>query len=188
MNDSRHLWALSAEISAVIERWLQEHEQKRLYVRFKKVDQLRLTRLQVWSWRHFVSVEEILSLTLPYLRKSMTVSQKARYGLGCSVAALTGRGNEKILIEAIRQKYPGAENRDIWRAEERQKQLAAEAAEDMDGLVARDKPERGLFDCDSVPDYIKSYRGRVLGVRRKLSLEAGNPLRRRKIYRGSPWI
>lgn len=188
MNDARHLWTLAAEISAVIESWLQEHEGKRIYVRFKKIDLLRLTRLQVWSWRYKVSIEEILSLTLPYLRKSLSTVQKSRYGLGCSVASLTGIGNEKILIEALHQRYPGGEHVDAWRDDERRKQLDAEEHEELDGLPVRSKQVKGMFDCDSVPVFLKSYRDRVIGIRRKMASEVDNPRRRRKRYRGNPWI
>jgi hypothetical protein len=187
MNSSRHLWTLSAAISATIERWLQEHEHKRIYVRFKKIDLLRLTRLQVWSWRHKVSIEEILSLTLPYLRKSLSTNQKARYGLGCSIASLTGIGNEKILIEAIHQKYPGGEHRDVWRDQERRRQLEVERQEEMDGLPVREKVVKGMFDCDSIPVFLQSYRARVVGTRRKLAAEASDSKRKRKHYRGNPW-
>lgn len=188
MNDTKHLWALAGEISALIEAWLQEHEGKTLYARFKKTDLLRLTRLRVWSWRHKVSIDEILSLTLPYLRKSLSSTQKSRYGLGCSIASLTGIGNEKILIEAIRQKYPGGEERDIWRQTERQKQLDAEAVEDSDGLPVRHRAMKSLFDCDSVPVYLKSYRERVLGTRQKMAAESSRASRKRKLYRGNAWL
>lgn len=188
MNSAKHLWALAGEISAIIESWLSEHEGKTLYAHFKKVDLLRLTRLQVWSWKYKVSIDEILSLTLPYLRKSLSSTQQTRYGLGCSIASLTGLGNEKILVEAIRQKYPGAEHRDIWRQAERRKQLDLELEEDSDGLPVRHRVMPGMFDCDSVVGYLKSYRVHVLGVRQKLAAESSRASRKRKLYRGNPWL
>lgn len=185
MSADRQLWRLSQRISTLIGLWLKEHEGKTLYVQFKPADMLRLTRLQVWSWRHKVSVDEILTLTLPYLRKSLRNEQKKRYGLGCSIAALTGAGNEKILIEAIRQKYPGGEHRDIWRQSERQRQLDAEAGEESDGTAVRARPASSLFDADSIAAYIKSYRARIAVKRRQAEVQ---PWRRRKRYAGNPWL
>jgi hypothetical protein len=189
MNDAAHVWKLSGDIVAVIETWLREKEGKLLYAHFKRVDLLRLTRLQVWSWRHRVDIDEILSLTLPYLRKSLSSGQKTKYGLGCSVAALTGVGNEKILIEALNQKYPGGENRDIWRQEERQRQLDRESAEASGGLSTRSRRSpTGILESDSVASYLQSYRARVLGVRHRLSAQSGSVKRKRKHYRGNPWL
>jgi hypothetical protein len=188
VNSAKHLWSLAGEITAIIETWLREHEGKLLYAHFKRVDTLRLTRLQVWSWRHRVSIDEILSLTLPYLRKSTSGAQKSRYGLGCSVAALTGMGNEKILIEAIKLKYPGAEHRDIWRHEQRRRQLEAEAVEDSDGLQIKPRTVKSLLECDSVSGYIKSYREQVISTRRKMDAAISAPKRRRKLYQDNPWF
>jgi hypothetical protein len=187
VNQARHLWTLAGEITAVIEHWLKEREGKLLYAHFSKTDMLRLSRLQVWSWRHKVPIDEILSLTLPYLRKSLRSDQKARYGLGCSIAALTGVGNEKILIEAIKIKYPGGEHRDIWRERERLVQIEREAEEDADGLQVKSSG-RSLLECDSVPLFLESYRRRVLAARRIASKETINSKRRRKRYRGNPWL
>lgn len=188
MNDTRYLWMLADQIAAVIVRWLKEHENKDLYVRFKRIDMLRLTRLQVWSWRHMVSIEEILTLTLPYLRKSLSSRQKSSYGLGCSIAALTGVGNEKILIEALRLRYPGGEYRDIWREQERRRQLEAEATEDSDGLHLRVPTARGLLDYNSTADFLSSYRARVIGQRIKMNNSLNGARRKRKKYRGNPWL
>ena len=188
MNDAAHIWKLSSDMVAVIENWLREKENKLLYAHFKRIDLLRLTRLQVWSWRYKVDVEEILSLTLPYLRKSLSSSQKKKYGLGCSVAALTGVGNEKILIEALNIKYPGAEHRDIWRERERRRQLAREAGEDTGGMTTRVRVPASMLESDSVASYIQSYRTRVLGARHKMEAEVGSAKRRRKYYRGNPWL
>lgn len=188
MNGSRHLWTIAGEVQAVIARYLEEREGKRFYGKFKRIDMLRLTKLRVWSWRYKVGIEEILILTLPYLRKSLSTQQKARYGLGCSVAALTGAGNEKILVEALRQKYPGNEHQDAWRERERRKQLEAEEIEETDGLQVRARQARGMLESDSVKHYIESYRRRVLGMRRKMNQQLGSARRKRKHYRGNPWL
>jgi hypothetical protein len=188
MNDAAHIWKLSGDMVAVIETWLRENEDKLLYAHFKKTDLLRLTRLQVWSWRYKVPVDEILSLTLPYLRKSLSSGQQKRYGLGCSVAALTGIGNEKILIEALNIKYPGAEYRDIWFQQERQRQLDREAEEASDGMPARVRPVVGILEADSVASYLQSYRARVLKTRRRMEAEVCSTKRRRKHYQGNPWL
>jgi hypothetical protein len=182
------LWALANEIRGVIVRWLLEHEGKQFYGRFKKVDLLRLTRLEVWSWRHKVSVEEILTLTLPYLRKTLTAAQKTRYGLGCTVAALTGSGNEKILINALAQVYPGNEHRGIWRRSEQRRQMEAERAEETDGLPIREKKFKGIMEAESVEAFVQAYNNRALRARASLNNELRSAKRKRKHYRFNPWL
>ena len=166
---------------------MKEREGKTLFVRFKPIDRLRLTRLRVWCWRYHIELDELLSLVLPYLRKSITTQQKARFGLGVSIAALTGIGAEKILIEALKQKYPGGEYIEDWRERERNRQLLAERTEDMDGLrPARFSGPFRILDAESPSDYLKSYRQRVTAKRDSLR-SAQSDKSRRKPYRFNPW-
>lgn len=180
---------MGQEIATRIEAWIREREGKRVFPgRLKRADLLRLTRLRVWSWQYKVEIEEILSLTLPYLRKSTVGQMKSRYGLGCTIAALTGTGNEKILVEALRLKYPGGEHRDIWRDAQRAAQLAAEEYEDNDGLVPHSRRVKGLLESDSTADFLSSYRRRVLAARSRNAAELGSARRRRKKYYLNPWL
>ena len=188
MSAESHLWTLANEIRGVVIRWLEEHEGKQFYGKFKRVDMLRLTRLEVWSWRHRVPVEEILTLTLPHLRKTLTVGQKTRYGLGCNVASLTSEANERILINALAQEYPSSEHRNRWRDREQQKQLDAERLEENGGLPVKAKRVRGILEFDSVEDFLQSYNNRVQSARRRMGNELASTKRKRKHYRFNPWL
>ena len=188
MKEADQIWALADSIATRIQQWLEAHEGKRVYLQFKRVDLLRLTRLQVWSWRHYVSIEEILTLTLPYLRKSMRSEQKNRYGLGVSIAALTGEANEKILIEAIQQQYPDNEHIARWRQEEQERQLLAEQLEETGGLAVRVPALVSILEADSVEDFLQRYSNRVTAARNRFREVHTDPKRKRKLYRGNPWL
>lgn len=149
---------------------------------------LRLCRLQVWSWRHRVSIEEILSLVLPYLRKTVGTDQKQRYGLGVSVATLTGKTGEVILVEALAKKYPGNEHVDRWRQIEQERQLRAEQMEETDGLAVRAPKLVSIMEADSVEDYLKRYTQRIRMARKQFRDTQADPERKRKAYRGNPWL
>jgi hypothetical protein len=168
-------------------RWLEAREGKSIYGKFKRIDILRMVKLQVWSWRYRLEIEEILDLVVPYLRDTVTTKQKKKYGLGCSIASLTGDGSEKILVNAIAQEYPDGEHKYAWRQREQQRQLEAERLEESDGLVVKERAPRGILDFDSVEEFLQYSARRVERIRRKRSAEYG-PKRRSKKYRGNPWL
>jgi hypothetical protein len=189
MQQISYVWATAQGVTKEIVRWLEEREGKKFFARFKQPDLLRLTRLQVWSDRHHVSVYEILSLVLPCLRKTVATHTKKRYGLGVSIAALTGAGAEKILIEAIVQTYPEAEHISEWRERERLRQLEAEAKEERGGLVSRHR--RGpmnVLDAETPQDFVKSYSKRVIAERKHIRAAYSDPKRKELKYRFSPWL
>jgi hypothetical protein len=188
-NQVSFVWSTAQGVVAEIERWLKDKEGKTLFIRFKPADLLRLTRLQVWSYRHRVSVYDILSLVLPYLRKTIASHNTKRYGLGVSIAALTGAGAEKILIEAINQTYPEREHIAEWRENERQRQLDVEASEERGGLgTTRVSGPLCVLDADSPKEFIKSYSKRVIANRQRSRVAYGDPKRRELRHRGNPWL
>lgn len=189
MQQMSYVWATAQSVTKEIVRWLEEREGKKIFARFKQPDLLRLTRLQVWSYRHHVSVYEILSLVVPCLRKTMARHSKQRYGLGVSIAALTGAGAEKILIEALAQTYPDAEHISEWRERERLRQLEAEATEERGGLAVshRRHGPMNLLDAETPQDFVKSYSKRVIAERKRTRAAYADPKRKELHYRGTPW-
>lgn len=182
------IWTLANEISGIIGRWLEEHEGKKFFGKFRPLDLLRLTKLQVWSWRYRLDIEEILTLILPPLRSAMSArNPRHRYVLGVTVAALTGRGAEQILLSELRENYPALENRAIWRDQERQRQLDRERREEGE-VEVRESRFKGVLEAESVADYIESYRKRALATRRRMNAELASAKRKRKRYRGNPWL
>lgn len=179
---------MANEIVTGIEHWLKEHENKLWYAHLKKVDLLRLLKLRIWCDRHCVDLDELLSLVLPYLRKSITTKQKSHFGLGVSIATLTGNTAETILVEALRQKYQGKEHIVIWRERERQRQLDAEAREETEGLAMRQPRIGGILEAASAQDFLQSYRRRVMAARDKERAAYNDARRRKKRYRGNPWL
>lgn len=192
MRQEQVLWAEANRVAAGIADWLRDREGKSFYVRLKPLDLVRLLNLRVWQRRYHLDLNEILDLMLPYLRKSTSEKFKTRpgRGLGVSIAALTGVGAEKILAEALRQQYPGGEWSELWRAREKQRQLKAEEQEDGEGVKLRPKIVQltGPLEADSVDNFLRSYRKRVLHLREIDQRLENDPSRQRKRYRGNPWI
>jgi hypothetical protein len=187
VSDTPHLWNLANEIRDQLVRWLESREKKQIYGKFKRLDMLRMTKMQVWAWRYGLEIEEILDLVVPYLRDTVTTKQKKKYGLGCSIASLTGEGSEKILVNALKQEYPEGEYRYIWRQREQERQLERERLEESDGLTVREREPRGILDFDDIQEYLQYSARRVERARRRWDLEYGAK-RRSKKYRGNPWL
>lgn len=188
-SQASYVWSTAQEVVADIEHWLRVYENKTLFIRFKQADLLRLTRLKVWSYRYRISVSEILSLILPYLRKTLRTETKKRYGLGVTIAALTGSGAEKILIEAIRQKYPSDEHIAEWREAERTRQLEAEAREERGGLEQKHiSGPISLLEADSAEKFLQSYSKRIITRRDRLRAAYSDPERKKLPYRSNPWL
>jgi hypothetical protein len=144
--------------------------------------------LKVWSYRYHVSVPEILSLVLPYLRKTINTNKK-RYGLGVTIAALTGAGAEKILCEALFQKYPTDEHVSVWREAERMRQLEAEAREERGGLEQKHiSGPVSLLEADSAEKFLESYSKRIITRRDRLRAAYSDPERKKLHYRSNPWL
>jgi len=186
----QQLWSMALRVAGAVTRYLIEVEKRPEVARFRfsRLDQLRLLRLQVWSWQYQVSVEEILTLLLPRLRKAQHKPTRRNSALGVTVAVLVSRTSRNILLDALYWTYPGKEHVDIWRDAERERQLEAERVEDAGGLATVAPASRTMLDFATVDDYLSSYRKRVFGKRRALDSALGDSKRRRKRYRGNPWF
>lgn len=172
-----------------IASWLEEHEDKVYYARLNDKDLLRLVRLRVWAFRHRVDMDELLTLILPHLRRTLGTLETdvKRFGLGCTIASLTGNTAERILIEALRQKYPDGEWLADWREREIDHQLSVEMEEDLGGLKPKIRGPMNVLDAESSEAFIASYRKRIIATRNRLHTAFSDP-KRQMPYRHNPFL
>jgi hypothetical protein len=165
-----------------LERWIDTRDDRRVRLFLNDKDKLRLLRLRVWSMRYKISIPEILDLIVKPLRKK--VRGRAR-GLGLSIATLTGAVAEEILEDRIVERYPDGANISAWKETERDRQLLAEWLEETDGMPVHDSVIT-LLEVGDVEDYTKAYATRIAAARKRNESELWR--RRRKRYRGNPWL
>lgn len=182
------LWALANQITGEIEHWILTHDKKRVRLRFKPLDMARLSKFKVWEYRYKLSTEEILDLILTPLRNQMTYRKKG-YGLGVSVKTLVGNKALQILEDQIKRYYGDGQIRTIWREREREKQLLAEAQDNQDGVITRkSSAPPSLLEAESINGFIQAYEKSVTSQREQLRQASTQSWRKRKHYRGSPWL
>jgi hypothetical protein len=181
------LWRRSNEIQSAIEQWIQDHDGKHVPVRYKRADQIKLLKFRTWQLRYKLSIPEILNLIVWVLRTKMLGRGKG-YGLGVSVRTLVGQGSERILQEEIAKFYPANEHIAMWRDQERERQIEAERNEDLDGMASTNGKVPTLMECDTVDKYIARYKKKILHSRQVHEVEVTKTSRRRKAYRGNPWL
>lgn len=182
-------WKQAERIVEILERWIESHDEVRPHVKLSQNDKLRLLRLRTWELRHYLPVSEIINLTLPRLRDMV---HRKHYkvksgGIGVTVATLVGDKAELILIEAIEEKYPGAEHIAAWKEAERELQLELEQQIETEGLSVRTAAPLTILGCPSVQDFITRYKARIGKEREQLEEQTAAKWRKRRNYRGNPW-
>ena len=180
MTSDRIVFYTALGIGRDLEHWLEREKGKHVKLRFKRVDLIRLLTLRTWSLRYYLQVMDILEILLPILRSSP--GQKRAYGLGLTVAALTGDGAERILLRELRRRYPNGEHIGAWRENEIERELAAEESED--GLAPRQLQKLGVLSSVSIDQYVRKYKRRTRIARRKRRAAED---KKRKPFRWSPW-
>ena len=170
-----------------LEVWLEARENKSVRLRYKPVEQARLLRLSCWCQRLHISVMEALDLLLPILRRKIRRKKKS-WALGVSLRALCGDAAREILEDRIAYHYPNGEHKTIWREREREKQLRLEKEEELEGFKAKEPQPISLLSCETAEDFITQYSKRVLAKRHENQKAVLEAWRKRKAYRGNPWI
>ena len=178
---------MTSQIANVIERWISTRDKKQVRLNFKPIDQARLLKLELWSRRYSVDIEEILDLIMPILRAQVKRKPRRQGGLGVTPATLTGDAAERILSQELHKKYPDGEHRAVYRERQREQQLANEKNDDLEGLPAREPKLKGPLESSSVDEYVARYTDKVMEKRKQMQVEMGNPKRTCKRYRGNPW-
>lgn len=187
MTELTKLWNAVNEIISELDDWILKTDGKEVRLRFKPIDQVRLLKLRVWETRYKLSIEEIMDLIMPILRYHM-LRKKTSYGLGVSVRSFTGTGAERILIKELEKTDPDGQHEEVWRQLEQETQLEAEAREERDGLPAKANLVILPLDVENTQDWATWYQGKIERRRNTYRELIRQEWRKRKNYRGNPWI
>jgi len=170
-----------------VQDWILHHDGVEVRLALKQLDRIRLLRLRTWELQTRLDLFEILDIIVPPIRehsKGQLKRTEAVYGLGTSVASITGSLALQILSTIIERTYPDNEHLAFWREAERDRQLAAELADACDGQV---RERKTMQDFDSIESYTTYYSQLVARERQRNALEESARWRRRKAYRNNPW-
>jgi hypothetical protein len=184
-------WMAARDVQSEVEAWITNHDNApgRLYL--KPQDQFRLLILKAWTFKFKITMEELLDILIPVLRK-VTKEKQARYkpgGLMVQVSALTGNYARSIVTSTLGQKYPNQEHLLLWRERQRKMQLEREEEEELEGLAARDKDPFALLDEGDVQSFISGYIKKSVKRRQQMQDALEEEWRRRKHYpSGNPWL
>jgi len=185
MDKLGEVFFIAGEIIILMEDWMKRRDKKRTVLRFKKDDKVRLLKLRTWSLRYHVSITEILDMIVPPLLEQVRYKS---YGFGMPIRVLTGKSARRILSYQIDKRYPGQENLLVWKEAEREKQLRDEKLEELEGIPLKAKVHAALVDADSVEDYMDKYTDQIMQKREMERKAVSQKWRRRKRYRGNPWL
>lgn len=185
MSRLSQLWNAANELGAEVQSWLTSRAEKQVFLKFSRVDQIRLLKLRTWRFRYYLPVSEILDMIVPVLR-SRIKNKKRVSALGVPVLTLTGHGAERILQEEIKKRYPASEHIEAWKDRERDSQLEAEQNEG-DDLPAASGSSLGILQANSPEAFVEAYKRRITNYREEQRIQMLQEFRK-KPYRANPWI
>lgn len=140
--------------------------------KLKLEDEYRLIRLLQWEEKYQVSMEWMLHLLLPIWKKMYGRYQ--RNGIGVTIATLTGKKSEEIVVQHIQEEFPDRENREQWKARQQTKQFES----------TKDIPLRKL--PEGMDEFLQGYLARMARQRVERS-QFARKMRRRN-WRMNPWL
>ena len=182
------LWRYTNLIIAEIEKWIAHNDDKHVRLRFNQLDQARLLKLRVWSYRHKIDICEVLDMIIPPLRTVIS-KMKNSYGLGITIRAMTSQRAYKILVSRLKEAYPQDEHIDVWRENERDRQLQIEANYKNGGLISRSpQMSNSVLDSPNAKEFARRYTKIAIMKRERHQTLCGQSWRKRRRYRYSPWI
>lgn len=168
-----------------IEHWVEMRDDKHLRLFLSRADKLRLLKLRTWCMRYKLSLSEVLDLIVPVLRKTGAYRPGPK-SFGIRMSALTGDTSCRILEDRVLLLYPEGANVSVWRERERERQLQAERDEASDGVAVREQ-HATLLACDSIESFVGCY-SRQVTARRVSERDSTARWRKRRKYRGNPWL
>lgn len=167
----------SMHVKLVLLKVLKEKFQLDTY-HMRPADRNRLIMFEVWAERHRVPLRYVLTTLITIARSMPHNKKKKNLGLGLSLAALTSKKFEEILVNRIRDEFPGDEHIDEWRLREKEKAL---------GLTEQRGKTAPLLDLEK-DDPILYYVSRVKERARRFDRGDSMQWRTRRHWRGSPWV
>jgi hypothetical protein len=179
-SEKRALRQRSMHVKLVLLKVLKEKFQLDTY-HMRPADRNRLVMFEVWAERHHVPLRYVLTeiITMSRAMGKRYNKKKKKLGLGLSLAALTSKKFEAMLVEQMQQEYPGEENIDEWRLMEQEKAL---------GLTEARGKAVPLIDLRNTDTILYNYLERLKKRSRKLDRGESASWRTRRRWRGNPWV
>ena len=187
-NPLLELWSATSGVMAEVEQWLSAHDKKKIRLNYKLADQVRLLKLRVWCIRYDTDIPEILDLVVRVLRAQIPTKFKSSWGIGVPIRSLTGKAAERLLKDELERLYPGGENVFARRNALKQQQLHDERMLDLEGALPKRERLIKILDANSAQEFVEHYRERVTRIKERTQKEERQSWRKRKPYRGNPWI
>lgn len=178
-------YGLANEVVGILQTWIQADKQKSIHISFTKEQQLKLLKLRLLSERYKLDIPEILDILVPLMRDRF-MHNKRTFGLGININVLCGQAAERWLFEELKKHDSDDDHIVEFKARARDRQIEAELALDSDGVAER--VQYSALDAPSIPLFIEAYSKRVLSKRTEDEKMRNDPSRRRKPYRGNPWL
>jgi hypothetical protein len=176
----REMRKTSRQVYKVVVRVLREEIKTDFVLRLKPTDRIRLDILQVWAERHHVTLDYTIRTVLAFWRSRPFMRKKKKKGLlGVTVASLTSPKSEVILEQAILRDFPDGQNVSEFRQRARLHLLG------LDGLRGR---ARSLINEKTPDESCIMYASRIERRQTKLSNAEASESRRRRKWRGNPWL
>jgi hypothetical protein len=179
-NEKRALRRQAFRVKVILLKLLKEKWGIENY-HLRPADQPRLVMFAVWAERHKVPLSYVLTTVITMGRVIGTChkKKKTKVGLGLSLAALTSKKFEAMLVERIREEYPGETNIDEWRLREKEKAL---------GLTEPRGKISALVDLRFTDAILYNYSQRIDKRAKRFEKGNGAQWRRRRRWRGNPWV
>lgn len=144
----------------------------------KAADLWRLTIFQSWSERYSISLHYVLRELIAFWRERTRRPGKKSV-LGVTIPVLTSSKSEEILREKILKDFPSGENISQHKLQEQRRLLGlAEPRGKVKSLIDEDRPEQSCI----------LYGERIQRRRRRLDSAAAGQRRKRRAWRGNPWL
>jgi hypothetical protein len=179
----------AARMQQEIEEWCRTRDKKeRVFIQYKTMDKVRLLKLQTWAMVNKITVLEVLDVLIPIFRAVIKTKRESS-GLGVGIRTLTSQRAREILEDALKKRYPEREHIAVWKEKERELQIQREKMEETEGVEIR---QREMFlsplEAPTLDVFVRAYRERIGKKRAQNESELRSKFRKRKRYRGNPWL
>ena len=163
-----------------IAKWLHEDFDRQFNMKLREIDFYRLYNVWIWSERYKLSIRQILQVLVPYWSKRFKRRKGKAWGLGVKLHTFAGKHSQRKLEEYVAEAFPTGENFALAKQKRKFKLL---------GLAQRELVKsRSIVECKTIEEFVRKY-GRRVGARRKeLDKAEQQQSRKRRPYRGNPWL
>jgi len=163
----------------ILLRTVRKMDGKPPFIRLAPRERYRLMILVAWAEKYKVPLPFVYQTLVSYWRQKTKRPGKRIALLGARLRSLTSKTSESILLSAIEREFPGAENIFEWK-ERKKKQLL--------GLTEQRGRPMQLLNLLSPDEILYNYDRRVRRRAKRMERASGSDKRKKRAWRGNPWI